>query len=68
MEVVKRVSRVKTLICSCCGKYTKGRQWWNREIGYGICKECVPRWERHYTPEGMKECCGVEGIHYNLNK
>ena len=31
----------KTLICSCCGQYTSGRQWWNQDTGYGLCAGCV---------------------------
>jgi hypothetical protein len=30
-----------SLICSCCGKYTKGLQWHNRDRGYGLCQPCA---------------------------
>src|SRR6185503_3800288 len=38
----KRKTRPKRLICSCCGESCIGRQWWNRDTGYGLCDRCVP--------------------------
>lgn len=32
--------KLKTLICACCGGYTKGRQWWNQDAGFGLCPKC----------------------------
>lgn len=39
MENTKKVN-VRSLECNVCGLGTKGRQWWNRDTGYGLCKDC----------------------------
>lgn len=56
---------IKTLFCSCCGAWTKGRQWHNRDIGYGLCGECANRLK---DKEEMERCYGKEGYHYFLNR
>lgn len=67
---------VRSLTCSCCGESTKGRQWHNRDIGYGLCKRCAeviptnPRFhDRHEYPtvaDQMKSYYGLPGIYYNI--
>jgi hypothetical protein len=29
------------LRCCCCGGGTRGRQWWNRDTGFGLCDDCI---------------------------
>ncbi len=55
---------IKTLICSCCGNPTKGRQWYNRDNGFGICQLCAELISDDETEEEMKECYGEKGVHY----
>lgn len=56
---------VHTLTCSCCGGSAKGRQWWNRDTGYGLCTKCVPFVsDRQSTPEQLRQSYGIEGVHY----
>ena len=31
------------LICCCCGNWLTGRQWHNRDKGFGICTRCVTK-------------------------
>jgi hypothetical protein len=61
---------VRTLECCCCGSSTKGRQWWNRDTGYGLCVACIPfvstRWGKPVDPEEIRDCYGVRGVHYDL--
>jgi len=54
-------------ICCCCGKYTKGKQWWNRDKGYGLCLSCYKWISTRETPEYMKDCYGVKGVHCAIN-
>jgi len=54
------------LSCCCCGESTTGRQWWNRDKGFGLCPSCAKRIGETETPEEMKSLYGVEGIHYNV--
>lgn len=67
MTTVKRTS-IKTLKCAECGEYTKGRQWWNRDTGYGICAKCV-LWHKMNSKHDIEEFAlnyGQDGYHYNL--
>jgi hypothetical protein len=58
------------LTCCCCFQGTHGRQWYNRDTGYGLCAKCanwIPTRGRE-TPEDMKENYGIEGVHYFLKE
>lgn len=33
--------KIRTLVCACCGESVKGRQWRNRDTGYGVCVRCA---------------------------
>lgn len=61
---------IKTLICCCCGQSTKGRQWWNRDTGYGLCNNCIECCKEKRDEDGseFKSCYGINGIHYNLEE
>ena len=63
---------IKTLTCCCCGQETLGRQWWNRDTGYGLCAKCA---EHISTSRGYKDdpidfelCYGKKGIHHSLEE
>jgi hypothetical protein len=57
---------IRHLTCACCGAETKGRQWHNRDKGYGVCSDCIETMKRRETPEHLLECYGYEGVHYNV--
>lgn len=59
----------RTLICSCCGAYAKGRQWPNRDTGYGLCPECAD-WigKRGTDAEEMRRLYGERGVHYGIKE
>ncbi len=42
---------VRWLSCACCGESVRGRQWWNRDTGYGVCKRCAD-WNTERYGEG----------------
>lgn len=65
---------IRELACCCCGEATRGRQWWNRDTGYGICPKCI-EWLRKPTErtgkpreseEQIRDYYGVEGVHFNV--
>lgn len=58
---------IRELECCCCGQDTIGRQWWNRDTGYGLCVKCIPYVSKGQTQEEIESCYGKEGIHYNIN-
>jgi len=58
---------IKLLICCCCGNGTRGRQWWNRDTGYGLCTQCIDLCTGNETAESAKSMYGVRGEHYDLD-
>ena len=43
LENTPRSTPLIDLKCSCCGGNTIGRQWHNRDKGWGLCSGCVGR-------------------------
>jgi hypothetical protein len=60
------MSKPRGLICACCGERTMGRQWWNRDTGYGLCVPCIPFVSRKQTDEEVERSYGVRGVHYDV--
>lgn len=59
---------VRELTCCCCGERCLGRQWWNRDKGFGFCESCADRISNRESEEYMRECYGVKGVHYYVMK
>lgn len=59
---------IKTLTCCCCGELALGRQWWNRDKGFGLCVRCAERISKVEDDETMKNCYGVKGTHYQIEE
>lgn len=61
---------IVSMSCPCCGAYTRGRQWHNRDTGYGLCVACIPfcmeQAERH--GESMGDLYGIRGVHYDVQE
>ncbi len=57
---------VVELLCSGCGAVTYGRQWHNRDDGYGVCPKCVDWLAEREPAEAMKRNYGIRGVHYNV--
>lgn len=58
---------LKCCVCgSAAGKYA---QHWNRDTGWGICRECVD-WEisRGVRPEELLDLYGIAGVHYEAKQ
>lgn len=55
---------IKSLTCCCCGQETQGRQWWNRDNGYGLCEKCADIISHKEDAEEMRSCYGTKGVHY----
>jgi hypothetical protein len=58
--------QVRSLTCCCCGERTRGRQFFNRDTGFGLCVECVPRCHKGETEKSFARCYGVRGVHYGV--
>lgn len=59
---------ITDLECCCCGQETRGRQWWNRDTGYGLCSKCADIIGKKEDAEEMKSCYGQSGVHYNVKE
>jgi hypothetical protein len=57
---------VQTLACCCCEERTTGRQWHNRDLGYGLCTKCANYVATRMTAEEMHRNYGEAGRHYAL--
>lgn len=60
------VPRPCSLLCSCCGSVTRGRQWHNRDKGFGLCARCIDFCSRNTTAEDFRRCYGDRGVHFDL--
>lgn len=65
--------RVRRLTCCCCGAATRGRQWHNRDTGFGLCADCADwiqtrplRNTDRPTDEEMQQTYGIRGVHYDI--
>jgi hypothetical protein len=63
---VEDAEPIISLTCCCCGDNTKGRQWNNRDTGYGICPKCVTWIAGRETAEEMQKLYGTAGFHHSL--
>jgi len=62
-----QIKPIRRLTCCCCGESTRGRQWWNRDNGFGVCNNCVTRQlERGETAENIESYYGIKGTHYTI--
>lgn len=43
-----------------------GRQWWNRDTGYGLCVDCITFVGRGQSDEDTERQYGVRGVHYDV--
>lgn len=59
---------IKTLTCCCCGELTQGRQWWNRDNGFGHCNSCTDRYDQDTKIGERNDCFGIKGKHYYLKE
>jgi hypothetical protein len=46
------------LTCAVCGDACRGRQWWNRDDGFGVCPRC---WREAVKREGLDEATRLYG-------
>lgn len=61
--------KLTTLTCCCCGNGTKGRQWWNRDTGYGLCDECIGTCGvGGVAPGEVADAYGVRGRHWDTKE
>ena len=66
---------IRRLVCCCCGAETRGRQWHNRDTGFGLCPRCAD-WISTRRPFGGEPCSEAEmerlygrrGEHYDVRE
>lgn len=57
-EAMPPLPRTQDLFCACCGASTRGRQWHNRDDGYGLCPDCIAFVSRNETHENLVRAYG----------
>lgn len=63
----KNVSPTIPLECCCCGNGTIGRQWWNRDTGYGLCQDCIGyNGVSNVAIGDTADSFGVRGYHWDI--
>jgi hypothetical protein len=67
-EELSKTSPLMQLLCCCCDSYTTGRQWYNRDAGYGLCWKCASKIQAKETLEQMISFYGKVGYHYFLTE
>jgi hypothetical protein len=62
------MTRPRRLICAVCGAGCLGRQWYNRDKGFGLCVACACHLanETRETAESIRDMFGVRGVHYAI--
>lgn len=53
------------MICASCGDATRGRQWWNRDKGFGLCLKCIKlnQAEAYHVEHSA---WGIRGFHFDV--
>jgi len=59
------VMAIKT--CAICGNEAHGKQWWNRDKGYGLCLDCAAKWIMKYDIDEFIRSYGHPGTHWGRN-
>jgi len=59
--------KIQTLNCHRCDKQTRGRQWYARISGYGLCSLCAKSL-RDKNDLNIYDNYGTRGIHYNVKE
>ena len=54
------------LSCACCGEYCRGKQWWNRDDGYGVCAQCFREEVARSGQIEAERLYGVPGVHHSI--
>lgn len=65
---------IRSLLCTCCGGRTRGRQFYNQDTGFGLCPSCADRiLSRWPKPEhegtdwrSFEQTYGVRGVHFAI--
>ena len=56
---------IRHLTCCCCGGALQGRQWWNRDTGFGLCNNCIS-FVGIKVDENYAQNYGYRGIHWGI--
>lgn len=60
----ERKKPIKWMECSCCGDGYSGRQWWNQDVGYGVCNNCVTDVGESSRVGAVSNNFGITGVHF----
>jgi len=66
MDTIKKEPRIINLECNCCGGSAPGRQWYNRDDGYGLCVRCGDEQEKKCGVEQVEDWSGKRGYNWDV--
>ena len=58
------VSALRRLTCCVCGSQCRGRQWHDRDTGYGICLSCAAEQVDIFGYAEARRLYGRRGVHW----
>jgi hypothetical protein len=58
---------IQSLTCCCCYGPAQGRQWHNRDTGFGLCPKCAAWIATKESPAQMLQSYGKPGYNYFTN-
>ena len=50
--------------CCICGRNAYGKQWWNRDKGFGLCIDCAEKWIGKTDRQEFERSYGRAGVHW----
>lgn len=56
----------RRLTCCVCGEPCQGRQWWNRDTGYGLCQACGDTITLTHGAAEAEDMAGKRGVHWDI--
>lgn len=59
---------VQDLECCCCGNSCRGRQWWNRDAGFGVCASCGDKASQKEGASTADQHYGKRGIYWAIDE
>ena len=60
--------KTEFLTCCCCGNGTHGRQWHDRDTGYGLCTDCIGYCDADVPVGETAPYYGVRGYHFDIKE
>ena len=65
---MSQLNPIVNLHCACCGGYTKERQFFNQDAGYGLCPKCAVWIGEKEKKAYIERTYDAFGIHHSMEE